>query len=193
LIEITGENPMIKLYGGARSRASIVKWYLEELQAPYELQLLDMKVGEHLQPEFLAINPFGKVPAIADGDFLLWESGAILLYLADKYAEVKTLEERAIASQWVLFANSTLGNGLFIAETREKEAPRLLSGLNKILEKNSYITGDYLTVSDIAVGTILGYAIMMVQMSYADYPAIDAYMKRISDRPAYKKAILGIE
>ena len=64
---------------------------------------------------------------------------------------------------------------------------------NKILEKNSYITGDYLTVSDIAVGTILGYAIMMVQMSYADYPAIDAYMKRISDRPAYKKAILGIE
>jgi glutathione S-transferase len=69
----------------------------------------------------------------------------------------------------------------------------LLSGLNKILEKNSYITGDYLTVSDIAVGTILGYAIMMVQMSYADYPAIDAYMKRISDRPAYKKAILGIE
>jgi glutathione S-transferase len=114
---------MIKLYGGARSRASIVKWYLEELQAPYELQLLDMKVGEHLQPEFLAINPFGKVPAIADGDFLLWESGAILLYLADKYAEVKTLEERAIASQWVLFANSTLGNGLFIAETREKEAP----------------------------------------------------------------------
>ena len=184
---------MIKLYGGARSRASIVKWYLEELQAPYEFQLLDMKVGQHLQPEFLAINPFGKVPAIADGDFLLWESGAILLYLADKYAELKTLEERAIASQWVLFANSTLGNGLFIAETREKEVPQLLGGLNKILANQSYINGDNFSVSDVAVGSILGYAIMMVQMSYADYPAIDAYMKRISDRPAYKKAILGIE
>ena len=47
---------MIKLYGGARSRASIVKWYLEELQAPHEFQLLDMQVGQHLQPEFLAIN-----------------------------------------------------------------------------------------------------------------------------------------
>ena len=151
-----------------------------------------MSVGEHLQPDFLAINPFGKVPAIADGDFQLWESGAILLYLADKYEQLKTLEERAIASQWVLFANSTLGNGLFIAETREKEAPRLLNGLNKILENQSYITGDNFTVSDVAVGTILSYAIMMLKMSYADYPAIDAYIKRISDRPAYKKGILGI-
>ncbi len=183
---------MIKLYGGARSRASIVKWYLEELQAPYEFQLLDMKEGEHLKPEFLAINPFGKVPAINDDGLILWESGAIMLYLAEKYSEVKTLEARAIASQWVLFANSTLATGLFVAESREKETPRLLDGLNKILENKSYITGENFTVSDVAIGSILGYAIMMLQMSYADYPAIDAYMKRISDRPAYKKAILGI-
>ncbi|MEI6063177.1 MAG: glutathione S-transferase family protein [Pseudanabaena sp. ELA748] len=183
---------MIKLYGGAMSRASIVKWYLEELQAPYDFQLLNMKVGEHLQPDFLGINPFGKVPAIADGDFQLWESGAILLYLADKYEQVKTIEERAIASQWVLFANATLGPGLFVADTREKETPRLLGGLNKILENQSYITGELFTVSDVAVGTILGYAVLMLKMSYADYPAIEAYMKRIADRPAYQKAILGI-
>jgi len=182
---------MIKLYGGAMSRASIVKWYLEELQAPYEFQLLDMKAGEHLQPEFLGLNPFGKVPAIADGDFQLWESGAILLYLADKYEQVKTAEERAIASQWVLFANATLGPGLFVAESREKETPRLLGGLNKILENQSYITGELFTVSDVAVGTILGYAVLMLKMSYADYPAIEAYLKRIGDRPAYQKAILG--
>ncbi|NMF58953.1 glutathione S-transferase family protein [Pseudanabaena yagii] len=183
---------MTKLYGGARSRASIVKWYLEELQAPYEFQLLDMQAGEHLQPDFLAINPFGKVPAITEGDFQLWESGAILLYLADKYEQVKTLEERAIASQWVLFANATLGPGIFGADTREKESPRLLGGLNKILENQNYITGDNFTVSDVAVGTILGYAILMLKISYDDYPAVDAYIKRISDRPAYKKAILGI-
>lgn len=183
---------MTKLYGGARSRASIVKWYLEELQVPYEFQLLDMQAGEHLQPDFLAINPFGKVPAITEGGFQLWESGAILLYLADKYGQVKTLEERAIASQWVLFANATLGTGIFGADTREKESPRLLGGLNKILENQSYITGENFTVSDVAVGTILGYAILMLQISYTDYPAVDAYIKRISDRPAYKKAILGI-
>ena len=183
---------MIKLYGGAMSRASIVKWYLEELQAPYEFQLLDMKAGEHLQPDFLGINPFGKVPAIADGDFQLWESGAILLYLADKYEQMKTVEARAIASQWVLFANATLGTGLFVAESREKETPRLLGGLNKILENQTYLAGDLFTVSDVAVGTILGYAVLMLKMSYADYPAIAAYMKRIGDRPAYQKAILGI-
>ena len=183
---------MIKLYGGARSRASIVKWYLEELQAPYEFLLLDMSVGEHLQPDFLTINPFGKVPAIADGDFLVWESGAILLYLADKHQEVKTIEERAIASQWILFANATLAPGLFSSDTREKEMPRLLGGLNKILENQSYITGNNFTVSDVAVGSTLGYAIMFLKMSYADYPAVDAYIKRIGDRPAYQKAIMGL-
>lgn len=69
---------MLKLYGGARSRASIVQWYLEELGEPYEFVLLDMQSGEHRQPDFLAINPFGKVPTIVDGDLKLWESGAIL-------------------------------------------------------------------------------------------------------------------
>jgi glutathione S-transferase len=183
---------MIKLYGGARSRASIVKWYLEELQAPYEFQLLDMASGAHLQPEFLAINPFGKVPAINDDGFIVWESGAIMLYLAEKYDQLKTLQERAIASQWVLFANATLGPGIFGADTREKETPRLLGGLNKILENQSYITGDNFTVSDVAVASILGYAILFLKISYADYPAIEAYIKRIGDRHAYKKAILGI-
>lgn len=55
---------MLKLYGGARSRASIVQWYLEELGVPYEFVMLDMQAGEHRQPEFLTINPIGKVPAI---------------------------------------------------------------------------------------------------------------------------------
>ncbi len=182
---------MIKLYGGARSRASIVKWYLEELNVPYEFQLLDMKVGEHLQSEFLAINPFGKVPAIADGDLQLWESGAILLYLAEKFEQVQSIEEKAIASQWVLFANSTLGTGLFVAESREKETPRLLKGLEQVLAGKEYITGDRFTVADVAVGSILGYGILMLQLSYADYPNLAAYVQRISDRPAYKQAILG--
>ena len=74
---------MLKLYGGAFSRASIVQWYLEELAVPYEFVMLDMKAGAHLEPDYLTINPIGKVPAIVDGDVKLWESGGILLYLAD--------------------------------------------------------------------------------------------------------------
>ena len=88
---------MLKLYGGALSRASIVQWYLEELQVPYEYVQLDMHAEAHKQPEFLAINPMGRVPAIVDGDFQLWESGAILLYLAEKYGKISSdLEQRTI-------------------------------------------------------------------------------------------------
>ena len=87
---------MIKLYGGARSRASIVRWYLEELAIPYEYILLDMSVGAHLQPEFLELNPFGKVPTIVDGDFALFESGAILLYLHQKYSGEQLSVEQQI-------------------------------------------------------------------------------------------------
>ncbi|MFN6157200.1 MAG: glutathione S-transferase N-terminal domain-containing protein, partial [Dolichospermum sp.] len=121
---------MLKLYGGSRSRAAIIQWYLEELEVPYEFVLLDMQAGEHLQPDFLKINPMGKVPAIVDGDFQLWESGAILLYLADKYGKTAfSLEEKAIFTQWVLFANSSLGTGIFIEANREREMPRLLTPL----------------------------------------------------------------
>nr|WP_330359425.1 glutathione S-transferase N-terminal domain-containing protein [Moorena bouillonii] len=83
--QVSQSSPQLKLYSGLRSRATIVQWYLEELGVPYEYILLDMKAGEHKQPEYLSINPMGKVPAIVDGDFKLWESGAILVYLANKY------------------------------------------------------------------------------------------------------------
>lgn len=87
---------MLKLYGGARSRASIVQWYLEELGVPYEFVMLDLQTGEHLKPEYLAINPVGKVPAIADGDFQLWESGAIFMkQLAERPAFQKAIGSRS--------------------------------------------------------------------------------------------------
>ncbi|MBF2099183.1 MAG: glutathione S-transferase, partial [Gloeomargaritaceae cyanobacterium C42_A2020_066] len=58
---------MLKLYGSARSRAAIVRWYLEELAIPYEFVQVDMQAGAHRQPEFLALNPMGKVPVAVDG------------------------------------------------------------------------------------------------------------------------------
>lgn len=180
----------LKLYGGARSRASIVQWYLDELEVPYEFVLLDMQAGEQLQPDFLAINPMGKVPAIEDGDFKLWESGAILLYLADKYGKMSSsAEERATVAQWVLFANATLGPGIFMEATRDKEAPRLLTPLNAILESQPYFMGDEFGVVDVAVGSMLGYVRLMLNFDFSPYPAIGEYLKRIADRPAFQKAI----
>lgn len=181
---------MLKLYGGLRSRASIVQWYLEELEAPYEFVLLKMESGEHLQPEFLAINPMGKVPAIVDENFKLWESGAIILYLAEKYGKMPdSWEERSEIIQWVLFANATLGVGLFVEASREREMPRLLTPLNQMFERQPFLMGDDFTVADVAVGSILAYVPMMLKVDLSDYPAVVDYIKRISDRPAFAKTI----
>ena len=183
---------MLKLYGGARSRASIIQWYLEELEIPYEFILLDMQAGEHRQPEYLAINPMGKVPAIVDGDFHLWESGAILFYLAQKYGKMPpSLEEQAKINQWILFGNATLGPGIFVEASRERETPRLLTPLNQILEKQPFLLGDELSVVDVAVGSILAYIPMMLKLDLSEYPAVVDYIKRISERPAFQKAMGG--
>ena len=183
---------MLKLYGGARSRASIVQWYLEELGVPYEFILLDMQAGEHRQPHFLAINPMGKVPAIVDGDFQLWESGAILFYLTQKYGKMPpSLEEQAKINQWILFGNATLGPGIFVEASRERETPKLLTPLNQILEKQPLFLGDELSVVDVAVGSILAYIPMMLKLDLSEYPAVVDYIKRISERPAFQKAMGG--
>ncbi len=180
---------MLKLYGGARSRASIVQWYLEELGVPYEFVMLDMQAGEHRQPEFMAINPIGKVPAIVDGDLKLWESGAILLYLNEKYGKPTAVEQKAEIAQWVLFANATLGPGIFLEANREREMPRLLTPLNQIFEQQPFLLGNQFSVADVAVGSILGYIPIMLKLDLSEYPAVVNYMKQMSERPAFQKAI----
>lgn len=185
---------MLKLYGGSRSRASIVHWYLEELGVPYEFVMLDMAAGEHRQPEFRTINPFGKVPAIVDGDFKLWESGAILLYIAEKYdVGLASLEARSIANQWLMFANSTLTNGVFVEAMRERDMDQLMTTLNAHFSQHPYVLGDQFSVADVGVGSILCYIPMMLKLDLSGYPAVLGYMQRISDRPAFQKTIANRE
>ena len=180
---------MLKLYGGARSRSSIVQWYLEELAIPYEFVLLDMQASEHRKPEFLAINPMGKVPAIADGDFYLWESGAILLYLAQKYDKnTFSVEQLATINQWISFANSTLFTGVFVEAHREREMPRLLTALDKILASQPYLLGKF-SIADVAVGSILAYIPMLLKLDLSAYPEVMNYMQRLGERPAFQKAM----
>ncbi|MFN9175290.1 MAG: glutathione S-transferase family protein [Synechocystis sp.] len=181
---------MLKLYGAPQSRASIIQWYLEELQLPYEFVNLDLKQGEHRQAPFLAINPFGKVPVIADDDFYLWESGAILAYLAEKAGKLPTdIGDRAVINQWILFANSTLANGLFLEAVREKEMPRLLTVLEQQLSQAPFLLGTDFSVVDIAVGSILAYVPIMLKLNFDDYPAVADYVKRLVERPAFQASI----
>lgn len=180
---------MLKLYGGEFSRASIVQWYLEELSLPYEFVKLDMKVGAHQQPDFLVINPMGKVPAIVDGDLKLWESGAILLYLAEKYGNATSLEQRATLNQWVIFANATLGPELFNEATRNRTITNQVSALNSILEKQSFLVGEEFSVADVAVGSLLSYSVLMLKLDFQSYSAVADYLKHLSERPAFQRSI----
>lgn len=181
---------MLKLYGGARSRASIVQWYLEEIGVEYEFILLKMEEGEHRQPEILALNPMGKVPILVDGDFKVWESGAILFYLASKYGKMpNSLEEISIIQQWILFGNSTLGTGLFIEANREREMPKLLTPLNDIFASQSFILGDEFTVADVAVGSILAYVPIMLRLDLSEYAHVAKYIEKLNQRPAFAKTI----
>ena len=99
---------MLTLYGGQRTRASLPRWYMEEKKISYNLIELKREKGENLQAEFLAINPFGKLPALIDSSILmpngeplkLFESGATLLHLAELYSDdINTIEDKALTSQ----------------------------------------------------------------------------------------------
>jgi glutathione S-transferase len=184
---------MLKLYGGARSRASIVQWYLEELKVPYDFVQLDMKADEHRQPAFLALNPMGKVPVLQNGDFALSESGAILLYLAQKYdpSYPTTPEQQAELSQWVLFANSTLSMGVFMEASQDRETKVLLGPLSDRLQQHPYILGESFTVADVALGSMLAYIPMMLKLDLSPYPGVVLYGQRLAERPVFQEIIMG--
>ena len=167
-----------------------VQWYLEELGVSYELIVLDLQNNEQRQPEYLAINPMGKVPALVDGEFKLWESGAILLYIAEIYGNLSdSPTERARSNQWILFANATLGPGLFVEASRERELPRLMQPLNQILQTHAFLMGAEFTVADVAVGSMLSYSTIILKLDLSAYPAVVDYIKRLAERPAFQKTI----
>jgi glutathione S-transferase len=181
---------MLKLYGGVRSRAAIVRWYLEELRIPYEFVVIDLEAGEQKQPHFLAVNPFGKVPAIVDGDFKLWESGAILLYLSQKYDSIATtLEHQTQIAQWVLFTNATFKPGIYQEARREREMPRLFSVLNHHLTLHYFLLGEHFSAADVALGAQLSYLLIRMNLDFRkeNYQAVIAYFQRLSERPAFQK------
>jgi len=181
----------LRLYGGPRTRSTMVQWYLAELNLPYEYAEVNLADGEHLKPEYLAINPMGKMPALADGDFKLWESGAILLYLANKYDPKKPTspEQQAKIAQWVLFANATLAVGLFREEQREKEMPRLLKPLDDIFQKQPFLLGAEFSTADVAVGYYLYMLRMILQLDYSSYPAVEKYLENLSSRSPFQETV----
>lgn len=199
----------LTLYGGARSRASMPRWYLEEKGIPYQWVQLDMESGEHKGEAFTAINPFAKVPALVDeslraaagGPLQLFESGAILLHLAERYGQEfdgsadEAAARRALAAQWLLFANATLAVALFVPSNREREFPRLMGVLDGLLAGgHSLMAGPWgdpgWSVADCAVNAYLAYLpIFFPQIDLSPYPSIQAVITATGQRPAYQRVM----
>jgi glutathione S-transferase len=149
-----------------------------------------MAQGKHREPDFLALNPFGKVPTIVDGNLTLFESGAILLYLADKTGQLPPdAGSRAIYTQWIVFASSTLAAGLFDDNLREREAPNLMVPLDRILAEHPFLLGKEFTVVDVALGSVLSYATLMNKIDYTPYPQVKNYVRRLRERPAFLRSM----
>ena len=175
------------------------RWYMEEKGIAYDWRMLDMQAGEHKQESFLSINPFGKLPALVHEDpavpggrLQLFESGAILLYLAELSGECSSSAQRSQAAQWVLFANATLATALFVPSNREKEFPRLMGVLNGLLDGGKPLMGGSWGVADCAVNAYLAYLPMFFSdLDLSPYPAVQATIAATQARPAYR-TVMGL-
>lgn len=180
------------LYGSQGSRSPLVNWYLYELGQEFEF--VDAGTVNRNSVDFP--HPFGQIPALRDGDLHVFESGAILMYIADKYGGLSTPEMRAEASKWVLWANATLDPICFL-ETEDGKVygtglrgePRALSILNNLLSQREFLLGDTFSVADVAVGAYLLYVPQFFpDINVSKWPSVQRYMKLLCERPAYARA-----
>ncbi len=197
----------MKLYYVARTRAMRPRWVLEELGAPYELVRLDAAKGETRTPAHLSRHPLGHVPVLEDGEVRIFESAAICLYLAEKDPSARLLPpprtpERALAYQWLFYAATELEPpaAALSAQNRKPEAQRdaavvadgkerfqkAAAALEPVLARGSYLVGDRFGVADVLVGAVLSWGRALG--AYRDLPAVDAYLARLKERPAWKRA-----
>lgn len=197
---------MILFYVPA-TRATRPRWMLEELGVPYELRRLDPKKGENQSPEYLAINPSGKVPSLVDGEVKIFESAAIVMYLADKHPEkglapAPGAASRALYHQWLAYAITTLeqpaaefgyhtslrNEGLrlpALADEAKKNFARAVLPAEQQLGKTPYILGESFSAADVMLGGTLAWARSLKLLE--ERPNTLAYVARLVERPAYKK------
>jgi GST-like protein len=212
----TATNPkVIQLYSFPTPNGVKVSIALEEMGLPYEAHLVTLSDADVKSPEFLSLNPNNKIPAIIDpngpdGPIGLFESGAILLYLAEKSGKLlgNSAAEKAHITQWLMFQMGGLGPmlgqlGFFFkfagSEWEDKrpqqryvdEAKRLLAVLEKELSTRDWIAGEY-SIADIAIAPWLKaldfYGAQEV-LDWEGHPALVAYLNRFLARPAVAKGL----
>lgn len=198
----------MRLYEFGPTRALRARWTLQELGVAFEAVSVNMLAGENLRPEFLKLNPAGKLPVLVDGDQVLTESAAIVLYLAEKYPEGKLLPtrltERAQAYRWLLFTVTELEQPLWrmarheflypqekrstqdIQLAREDFRP-MIEVLARHMQGRTYVVGDAVTVTDFVLAYTLDWANEVALLD--DFPGLKRYMETMYRRP---KAVMRI-
>ena len=194
-------NDPVVLYHAPQTRSSAIVVLLEELGAPYELHVLNQKKGEHRTPQFLAINPLGKVPALKHGDAVLTETVAIMLYLADAFPAAGLAPKigdplRGPYLRWMTMYGAAYEPAVIDRAMKREPGQRAMSSygdfdsLFKVitdqLEKGPYILGATFSAADVLWGSGLGWTTMFKLIP--EHPAVQAYLARAGQRPALARA-----
>jgi glutathione S-transferase len=177
-----------------------VKLFLTLLDLPFEVVELDMKAGENRKPAYLALNPFGQVPTIQDGDITLFDSNAILVYLAKRYGDASWLPEdplgAAAVQRWLSLAAGQIAYGPCTArlvtvfgaphdhDTAKKLAVKLFDVLDGELAHKPFAAGNQATIADIAAHTYIAHA-PEGGLSLDPYPNIRAWLRRVEALPRF--------
>jgi glutathione S-transferase len=193
----------IVFYHWPMSRGRMVHWLLEEVGAPYRVVVTNLEKSEHKTPEFLAVNPMGKLPTIVHRGTVVTECGAIITYLADEFPAASLAPRvgdpaRGAYLRWMFFAAGCVDPAL-IDRMLDRPVPErvgavgygrfehVLDTLEKALAPGPYLLGDQFTAADLYVGAQLGFGLMTKALE--PRPAYQGYLARLTARPAYKRAI----
>ena len=198
---------MLKIYHAPRTRGFRVVWLCEELGTPYQIVAVDMSPSYRKSAEWRKLNPVGKVPAMTDGELVMFESGAMVQYVLDRYGDGRLqpapgTAEHARYLQWSWFAEATFSRplGEIVNHKREfadnpsqpvidemKSRARLCAqALDAALNGKTWILGDTFSGADIMLGLTLRSYLRGVEEEFPGNVA--PYWTRLTERPAYKRA-----
>ena len=192
----------LTLYHAAPSRSSITRWMLEEIGEPYDIHFMSLSKGDNRSPEFLGLNPMGKVPVLKHGDAVITESAAICTYLADEFPRAKLNvpvgdPRRGPYLKWLFFGPSCIEPAMMDrAFPRKEEARRSALGYGdfdtvmdvvaKAVSQDTYLLGQQFTAADVVIGSGLRFGMMFKLLP--ERPEFTAYVARLAERPALKRA-----
>ena len=192
----------LTLYHASPSRSSVVLWMLEELGQPYDVKLIRLSEGENLKPEYLAINPMGKVPALSHRGTVITEVAAICTYLADEFPQAKLnipigTPQRGVYLKWLFFGPGALESAVIDRAAPRKEPARrgmlgygdfdtTMDVVAKAVAKGPWLMGEQFTAADVVIGANVRWGMMFKMLperkEFTDYAA------RIAARPTAQRA-----